>query len=101
MPTTNVSFSDSDDRDLEERIATFLVATHHCCFRQLKIRAKNGKVTLSGPVHSFYQRQLAVNCCRRVAGVTGLVDQIEVVGTYDSKAAEGFIKKRGPFSNFA
>mgnify|MGYP003352492822 CR=1 FL=1 len=42
------------------------------------VDAYDGTVTLYGRVHSFYQRQICLQCCQRVAGVIRLVDRIEV-----------------------
>ena len=33
---------------------------------------------LRGAVRSYYEKQLAVNCCQRVAGVINVVDAIQV-----------------------
>jgi osmotically-inducible protein OsmY len=35
-------------------------------------------VTVAGKVRSFYDRQLAVACARRVAGVQQVVDRLQV-----------------------
>jgi hypothetical protein len=35
-------------------------------------------VTLRGRVPSFYQRQLFIHCCQRVAGVVQLNDELQV-----------------------
>jgi osmotically-inducible protein OsmY len=49
--------------------------------RNLDVDAGQGVVTLTGQVTSFYEKQVALNVCRRVAGVYDLVDHVEVVGT--------------------
>jgi hypothetical protein len=32
-------------------------------------------------VHTFYEKQLCQNCCRRVAGVVNFVDNVDVAET--------------------
>ena len=66
------------DRDLERRIVNYLYARQVPALRTISVQADNGTVTLRGEVFSFYQKQLCISCSRRVAGVLGLVDEIEV-----------------------
>jgi hypothetical protein len=44
----------------------------------VSVRANDGVVELTGVVPSFYLRQLAIACARRVAGVRAVIDQIYV-----------------------
>lgn len=67
------------DRDLEQRVVGYLARRHVPSLRQLAIEARNGIVTVRGQVRSFYEKQLSSHCCRRVAGVLQLVDEIDVV----------------------
>ena len=67
------------DRDLESRVANFLLGYKMPSLRHIDIEAENGTVIIRGRVHSFYQKQLCISCSRRVAGVVRLVDQVEVV----------------------
>ena len=67
------------DRDLEQRIVGYLARRHVPSLRQLAVEARNGIVTIRGQVRSFYEKQLSSHCCRRVAGVVQLVDEIDVV----------------------
>ena len=46
--------------------------------RRILVEVQNGTVVLKGRVQSFYERQLCLSCCQRVAGVVRLIDQIEV-----------------------
>jgi len=66
------------DRDLEHRVISFLRQSGIATLRRVTVEASAGTVTLYGRVHSFYQRQLCLQCCQRVAGVIRLVDRIEV-----------------------
>ena len=47
--------------------------------QRIQVQSDNGTVTIRGNVSSFYQRQLCINCSRRVAGVVRLVDELTVL----------------------
>lgn len=63
------------DRDLERRVATFLGGRHLPALRQLRVTAVDGRVTLTGRLSTFYEKQVAQVCVRRVAGVVAVMDQ--------------------------
>lgn len=67
-----------EDRDLERRVLNFLADRHIQGLRQIEIEADSGTVTMRGTVHSFYEKQMSQHCCRRVAGVIHLIDEITV-----------------------
>jgi osmotically-inducible protein OsmY len=66
------------DIELQRRVRNFL--QNRCVPRSsnLDIEARNGVVTLRGTHHSFYHKQLCINCCQRVAGVVQLIDTTKV-----------------------
>jgi osmotically-inducible protein OsmY len=66
------------DRDLRTRVVNFLSRQHFPRLRSLRVDAQLGVVTISGQVKTFHERQLCINCCRRVAGVLRLDDRVEV-----------------------
>jgi len=66
------------DRDLERRVGIYLATRHVPALRRLDVAAENGTVTLRGQVRSFYEKQLGIHCCQRVAGVVHLVDDVQV-----------------------
>lgn len=66
------------DRDLERRVVNFLSARSVPSLRRLRVDVHDGVVTLRGKVHSFYEKQLAINACQRVAGVQRLIDTVAV-----------------------
>jgi osmotically-inducible protein OsmY len=68
-----------DDEDLRFRVFNFLHSRHFPKLRVLQVKAQNGVVTLSGKVTSYYEKQVALNSCRRVAGVLSLVDCVDVL----------------------
>lgn len=81
MVTTSATLRDHRDpadSDLERRIVNYLVGRHVPGLRNLHVEARNGTVTLRGRVHTFYEKQLCQNCCRRVAGVVSFVDNVDV-----------------------
>ena len=78
MPGNSLLLGEAADYDLERRTMNFLVARHRPALRQLEVEARNGVVTLRGRVGSFYEKQLALHCCLRVAGVLKLIDAIDV-----------------------
>ena len=67
------------DSDLKVRVASYLAGRRHSTLRELDVSTFNGTVTIRGIVKSFYEKQLAINSCQRVAGVLKLIDQVEVV----------------------
>jgi osmotically-inducible protein OsmY len=65
------------DRELERRVGNFM-AKHFPRLQTVEVEARQGVVTIFGRVNTFYERQLCISCCQRVAGVTGLNDKVEV-----------------------
>jgi hypothetical protein len=65
------------DADLTKRVRIFLINSRYE-LSGLDVVAHDGIVTLVGPVSTFYLRQLATACARRVAGVRKVIDGIEV-----------------------
>ena len=74
------------DRELERRIIGFLEAKHVPALRYLGVKADSGVVTLTGRVYTFYEKQLCNQCCRRVAGVQQLINDVDVIGTMPGAA---------------
>jgi osmotically-inducible protein OsmY len=69
---------DYPDQDVLQRVRTFLNSRHFPAFRQLQVDVVNGAVRLSGSVRTYYEKQVALNSCQRVAGVLQLIDDIGV-----------------------
>jgi hypothetical protein len=74
------------DRELQGRVVSFLEARHVPALRYLEVKADDGVVTLSGRVYTFYEKQLCNQCCRRVAGVRQLINEVDVIGTMPGAA---------------
>ena len=66
------------DLELESRLQLELSRNQRPTLQRLHVDVAEGIVTLSGCVRSFYERQLAVQCCRRVPGVRQMIDAVEV-----------------------
>ena len=64
--------------DLEKRVSAFLSSQGRFSLKRIKVAASDGVVTLKGCVRSFYEKQLCLGCVKHVAGVTRLIDVIEV-----------------------
>lgn len=67
------------DEQLAARSRLFLANQPLAALRRLVISARNGLVTVDGDVGSYYERQLAIACVQRVAGVRRVIDHILVV----------------------
>jgi osmotically-inducible protein OsmY len=68
----------STDRQLERAIADQLAETNRQGLRRLDVNVADGNVTLRGRVTSFYEKQLAIQTCRVLAGIDRLIDAVEV-----------------------
>lgn len=66
------------DDDLRSRVESFLKSRHFPAFGQLNVTVRDGAVTLSGALRSFYEKQVAMSSCQRVAGVLTLIDNVHV-----------------------
>jgi osmotically-inducible protein OsmY len=77
-PQSPSACASSIDEDLSRRIRLFLATLHLAGLKRIHIEVEEGLVTIGGIVRSYYERQLAVACVRRVAGVRQIVDRIRV-----------------------
>lgn len=66
------------DLDLERRVVNYLAGRFIPSLRRLAVESVGGTVTVRGQVSSFYEKQVALHCCQRVAGVRELVDAVDV-----------------------
>ena len=69
---------DFKDGELQSRVRRFIVSRDASAFREIDVHVDEGEVTLRGPVASYYQKQVVLNTCRRVAGVLCVVDEVQV-----------------------
>lgn len=78
MKTAEQIRVDYPDDDVRRRVSSILSSRHFPVFRGLDIEVEHGAVTLSGEVHSFYEKQIAMTSCQHVVGVLTLIDEILV-----------------------
>ncbi len=78
MSRRNCVRVDYPDDDLRDRVAHFLGSRHFHNLARISVAVENGRVTLQGIVGSFYEKQVALSTCQRVAGVLSMVDMLEV-----------------------
>lgn len=69
---------DFPDSDVQGRVSNFLHNKNFPAFREIDVEVHHGTVTLTGIVCSYYEKQVALNTCQRVAGVLAMIDQIDV-----------------------
>jgi len=67
-----------DDIDLEHRLVNFLYNRHVPESKSVHLDVHGGTVVVRGPLHSGRAKWLCIECCRHVAGVIKLVDEIVV-----------------------
>jgi osmotically-inducible protein OsmY len=66
------------DAELLTRVGIALTLRQRSSFRQIVVEVAAGVVTLKGQLPSFFDRQLAAETTRRVAGVREVRDQLSV-----------------------
>lgn len=68
--------------DLAQRVRQFFDAANLPALRRVRVEVRTDSVVLIGQVSSFYQKQMATEFARRVAGVRRVINLLEV--KYDS-----------------
>jgi len=63
---------------LAGQIEAQLAETNRASLRRLLVSVHAGEVTLRGSVGSFYEKQIAIQACRVLAGIDRLIDAVEV-----------------------
>ena len=63
---------------LARQITDQLAETNRASLKRLSVDVMGGSVTLRGNVSSFYEKQIAIQTCRALAGISGLTDAMEV-----------------------
>jgi osmotically-inducible protein OsmY len=66
------------DRDLHQRVTSLLQQRGYASHQALQINVERGVVVVRGRLPTFYLRQIAIECIKRVASVRQVVDLIEV-----------------------
>jgi len=68
----------STDLVLAAQVAAQLAETNRANLRRLTVAVRGGEVTLRGSVASYYERQIAIQACRMLAGIVRVNDAVEV-----------------------
>jgi hypothetical protein len=85
MPSDNEPNLHGCNQETLNRIKNSIEALGYSVAEELSFSVDHGVVTVRGSLPSFYQCQLVLESLKRVAGVTRVVNQIEVVtNTYSS-----------------
>ena len=77
-PVAELLDSLSEDESLEHRISNFLFGQHVPDQDCVELDVHGGTVVLRGRLPSRSAKWLCIECCRRVAGVINIVDEIQV-----------------------
>lgn len=75
------------DEELARRIRQFLRSLPLANLRQFQLNVEHQTVVVEGVVRTYYERQLAIACIQRVAGVRRVVDLIQVQEERPNSAA--------------
>lgn len=79
MSLEEMSDCDEADRELLQQVKSSLHHLGYRSIRTLEIQIERGTAVLQGRVPTVYLRQIAVECVKRVTGVTQIIDRIDVV----------------------
>jgi osmotically-inducible protein OsmY len=63
---------------LEDRVLNALESSPYISRRTLRFETSEGRVTLRGVVGTYFQKQMAQEAIRRVAGVQEIANHLEV-----------------------
>jgi osmotically-inducible protein OsmY len=85
MPATASWHSCHASHDLARRVRIFLHKQIAADESLLKVEVDADTVTIRGYVNSEYARHMAANCCRRVAGVRQVVNEVKVLANMGSQ----------------
>jgi osmotically-inducible protein OsmY len=66
------------DLALRDKVSHALLRDPYLARRDLRFESEQGKVKLTGIVHSYYQKQMAQELVRRVDGVSQIENALEV-----------------------
>lgn len=64
--------------ELEHRVRQSFLAAHLFALRHIGIAVRGDSVALTGRVATYYSKQMASECARRVKGVVTIVNLIDV-----------------------
>jgi len=68
----------STNAELERRLANFLFQRRVPGRESIQLNVYGGVVAVSGRIPTRYAKWLCIECCRRVAGVIRVIDNVEI-----------------------
>ena len=68
----------SNNAELERRLANFLFQRRVPGRECIQLNVYGGVVAVSGRIPTRYAKWLCIECCRRVAGVIRVIDNVEI-----------------------
>ncbi len=68
----------AENTELQQRVAQYLRVAQRTSLHNLSVAVHNETVTLVGTVGTYYEKQLAQEIVRRVAGVRHVINLLEV-----------------------
>ncbi|MCC7339071.1 MAG: BON domain-containing protein [Pirellulaceae bacterium] len=68
----------SASRELLQRVDSAIKGNPHLCRHQVFCQEESGIVVLHGRVGSFFQKQMAQESLKRLAGVEKVINELEV-----------------------
>ena len=74
------------DIPLNDKVIIALEQNPHLAGRNLRFEAEQGRVTLRGTVHSYYQKQMAQEALREIDGIAQIYNELEVVAAQTEAA---------------
>ena len=77
-----------EDQDLEHRLVNFMYGRHVPERESVQLDVHAGTVVVSGRLRSRHSKWLCIECCRHVAGVIKLVDELEVRPPMQKRATD-------------
>ena len=79
MESSSGSLSELSENNLRNNVESALRQKGYPHHRTLSINIDHGTVIVEGILPTFFLRQIAVECIKRVTGVVGVVDRIRVI----------------------
>ena len=67
------------DFQLQRRVQRYLLGRHLPSLRRVHVRVAGNTAVIDGTVPSYHAKQLATECCRRVAGIMHVRNDIQVI----------------------
>ena len=93
--TVDSDFDQVAERDLEARVVSMLHARNVPGLQSLEIDTAGATVILRGRLPSPHAKWLCQECCRHVAGVIRLIDEVEVASSAEADPARSAAETKG------